>query len=143
MIRVVKGLPPHRDVAVYKRLLPRPPEVGFRRRWLAEPRGQRADWEKVLSDGSSVHVREYRDFYLVHWDVASPSRSALKHLVYDAPHWLIIAASAALLAVSIVLGPGAKVGAAGGLLAAGGAIRGLRGRGEEPQALVIGGQDTT
>ncbi|ADL18478.1 hypothetical protein ASAC_0070 [Acidilobus saccharovorans 345-15] len=126
VVKVVLSMPPHRDLALLKSQLPSPRLSGFRRRWLSEPRGQRADWEKVMPDGRSVHVREYRDHYLVHWDIASPSRSALRHLVYDAPHWLIVAVAAAVTAISVLLGPGAKVGAAGGLMATGNMLLGYR-----------------
>jgi hypothetical protein len=131
VIRVVLSMPPHRDLALTKLSVPRPQASGFRRRWLAEPRGQRADWERVMPDGRSIHVREYRDFYLVHWDVASPSRSAVKHLVYDAPHWLVIAAAAGLTALGALMGPGAKVSALGSLMAFGRVLLSYR----RPQAV--------
>lgn len=126
IVKVVLSMPPHRDLALLKSQLPSPRLSGFRRRWLSEPRGQRADWEKVMPDGRSVHVREYRDYYLVHWDIASPSRSALRHLLYDAPHWLLIAMTAAVTVIAVLLGPGAKVGAAGGLMATGNMLLGYR-----------------
>lgn len=123
VIRVITSLPPHRDLAVPKGLVPHPAASGFRRRRLAEPRGQRSDWEVVLGDGRSVHVREYGDYYLVHWDWASPSRSALKHLLYDAPHWLAPLFGFAVVAVGAAAGVADKVAAAGGLLAAAALIR--------------------
>jgi len=69
VIRVVLSMPPHRDLAISKGLVPHPSEAGFKRRLLAEPRGQRGDWELVV-DGRAVHVREYDSHYLVHWDRA-------------------------------------------------------------------------
>jgi hypothetical protein len=116
VIRVVLSMPPHRDLAISKWLVPHPSEAGFKRRLLAEPRGQRGDWELVV-DGRAVHVREYDSHYLVHWDRASPSRSPLRHLLYDAPHWLIPIVAGVAVGISAALGVGPRVGAAGALAA--------------------------
>ncbi len=118
VVAVVTAMPPHRDLALIKASLPHPSKCGFvRRRIFSEPRGQKADWELVLPDGRSVHVREYKDYYLVHWDRFSPSVSKLKHLVYDAPHWLVPIVSTIAIVAALLLGLTAKAGAAGGLLA--------------------------
>ncbi|MGC9072344.1 MAG: hypothetical protein ACP5HK_06625 [Acidilobus sp.] len=115
VIRVIASMPPHRDLAVLKGLVPHPSSCGFRRRLLAEPRGQRGDWELVVKDGRSVHVREYGQYYLVHWDRYSPSRSPLGHLTHDAPHWLAPILAGAAFAIALLLGLPARVGAAGAL----------------------------
>jgi len=102
VIRVALSMPPHRDLAISKGLVPHPSEAGFKRRLLAEPRGQRGDWELVVN-GRAVHVREYDRHYLVHWDRASPSR-------------IPIVAGVAV-GISTALGVGPRVGAAGALAA--------------------------
>ena len=48
-------------------------------------------------DGRSIHLKVYGyDFYRIHWDTKDPNRNPLGHLLYDAPHWLVGAALAAL-----------------------------------------------
>ena len=105
VIRVALSTPPHRDLAISKGLVPHPSEAGFKRRLLAEPRGPEGDWELVV-DGRAVHVREYDRHYLVHWDRASPSRSPLRHLLYDASHWLIPIVAGVAVGISAALGVG-------------------------------------
>lgn len=86
IIRKVLALKPHEDILVPKASVKHPLTIGFRRS-IGEPKGQSADYRLRLSDGKSIHVREYRDCYKVHWDMVDPSVDPIRHLKYDAPHW--------------------------------------------------------
>ncbi len=103
MQKVLKR-PPHRDIRLDKNSILHPQECGFLRR-RGFPHGQMADWEIVLPDGRSIHVREYRDRYEVHWDKVSPRVSILNHLRKDSPRcWIMLSAGVAALVGSIVGG---------------------------------------
>jgi hypothetical protein len=44
----------------------------------------------------NLHIREYKDKYLVHMDIADPLSDPLGHIVFDAPEVLVGLASAAV-----------------------------------------------
>ncbi len=64
---------------------------------IGEPRGQLGDYEYTLPDKRRIHVREYSTYYEVHWDYASPKLDPIRHLVHDAPHWLLLGIIAVLV----------------------------------------------
>ena len=39
----------------------------------------------ALVDGSSIHIKVYKDHYLVHRDMYDPNIHPIKHLIFDAP----------------------------------------------------------
>jgi|SRR5437899_11361448 len=39
----------------------------------------------ALFDGSSIHIKVYKDYYLVHRDLYDPNIHPIKHLIFDAP----------------------------------------------------------
>ncbi|HKM76778.1 MAG TPA: hypothetical protein VJZ32_10195 [Candidatus Bathyarchaeia archaeon] len=41
-----------------------------------------------LPDGSGIHVAEYSDGYLIHWDYVDPGINLVGHIQYDAPQYL-------------------------------------------------------
>jgi hypothetical protein len=47
------------------------------------PNGQIADWRMLGADGGGLHVIEFADHYLCHYDRCDPSVSVLNHLRLD------------------------------------------------------------
>jgi len=90
VIPSVLANPPHQDLKVDKSIVVHPLKEGFVRR-VGELQGQLADYGKRLSDGKGIHIREYSDYFLIHWDKVDPS-DPVGHLIQDAPHWIIISA---------------------------------------------------
>lgn len=39
----------------------------------------------ALSDDSSIHIKVYKDYYLVHRDLYDPNIHPVKHMIFDAP----------------------------------------------------------
>lgn len=93
---VVLRSPKHVDLKVGKQMLPKLP-IHFKKR-LGDPDGQIEDYGYGLEDGRAIHVKEYVEYYKIHWDERDPSKDPLGHLFYDAPHWLI-----AILLVLVIL----------------------------------------
>jgi hypothetical protein len=89
LIQKVLSLPAHKNLKISKDEFLHPLLAGFRKTW-GEFRGELANYRKRLLDGKSIHVREFRRVYKVHWDHVDPSVSLLKHLLKDAPHWLVV-----------------------------------------------------
>jgi hypothetical protein len=98
IIQLVLAKSAHEDLLVHKSMVQHPSSEGFTLR-LGDFQGQLADYGKALSDGKGIHIREYADKYVVHWDHADPSVDPVGHLIYDAGHWLVIGG----IAVSIAL----------------------------------------
>jgi hypothetical protein len=94
----------HEDVSYYKEDIPHPLSMGFRKD-LGEPRGQIADYRVTLEDGRSVHAREYRESWRVHWDRMDWTVDAVEHLRLDSPGYY------ALVCTLVGCGIGAVVGA--------------------------------
>ena len=88
IISSILRLPFHRDMKVKKSVICHPTEDGFIKS-VGDFQGQIADYRKRLSDGRSIHVREYPAYFLVHWDKVDPS-DLIGHLIEDAPHWIFI-----------------------------------------------------
>ena len=76
----VLSMPPHTNIIVHKPCLP--PEGAIEA--MGEPHGQLRDLEIPLSDGGRIHIVEFTNNYLVHWDRKSPSRDPIGHLREDA-----------------------------------------------------------
>jgi len=89
LIELVLKLPPHKDVKVWKWEISHPLMNGFKRS-VGSPAGQKADYRLALNDGRSIHIREFDDFYRVHWDKKDPRVDPITHLAKDAPHWLLV-----------------------------------------------------
>jgi hypothetical protein len=82
--------PCHQDIVYNKHYLPNPLQNGYRVT-LGELQGQNIDYEKTLSDGKRIHVRDYGNQYHIHWDKFSPLVNPIDHLRYDAPFWWVAA----------------------------------------------------
>jgi hypothetical protein len=96
VVQFVLTKPVHQDVVISRSAIPHPSSGGFVPR-LGDFQGQSADFGLALSDNKGIHVREYADRYAVHWDFVDPSVDPVGHLIYDAPHWLVIGAIAGSL----------------------------------------------
>lgn len=68
-------------------------ELGFRKS-TGEPEGQKADFRMRVEGKSSLHVKVYKDRYLVHIDQFDPWYNALLHIVFDAPEILFLISTA-------------------------------------------------
>lgn len=97
----VRQRPRHEDIRINKWSVQHPSTAGFYSS-NGEPQGQLADFRKRLSDGRSLHVREYEDCYLAHWDAVDPSDSLIGHLIVDAPLWALLLGILGLGAISFL-----------------------------------------
>lgn len=43
-------------------------------------------YRRALPDGRGLHVHEYADRFVVHWDAVDPSVSVLRHFLKDVTH---------------------------------------------------------
>jgi len=80
-------MPPHVELKIPAYCLPHPERAGFRKSIGGAPG---VHYRLPLPDGSSVHVRLYKGYYYVHWDIRDPSVDPIGHLLHDAPHYLVI-----------------------------------------------------
>ena len=94
--------PCHTDLRIDKWEVPHPTIVGFQRS-TGEFQGQIADYRKSVSNGRSLHAREFHDHYLVHWDIVDPLKNPILHLLVDAPHLAVIIGAIGLGIFSIGL----------------------------------------
>jgi hypothetical protein len=94
----VLSLPPRTDLAVAKAGVSQPEEWGFEKS-AGKPVGQLANYRLALEErDEGIHVKEYDDGYLVHWDEVDPSNGFLEHCLTDAPQETFIAAGIIALA---------------------------------------------
>jgi hypothetical protein len=57
-----------------------------------------------LPDGRAIHVKEYHDHYLAHWDQVDPQKNPIGHLIVDAPKQTLGALVIAVIADEVFLG---------------------------------------
>ena len=82
-INDILSQPAHDEVLYYFDEIEELPSY-FKER-LGTPAGQLNDFGVALKDGRGIHVKEYDDYYTIHWDKVDPSVSKLGHLYEDAP----------------------------------------------------------
>jgi len=91
----------HEDIRIEKVQIERPSSAGFIES-IGDPQGQKNDYRKGLKDGRCLHIREYEDHFLLHWDKIDPIQNPIGHIITDAPHWIFIGFFG-LLVLAIVL----------------------------------------
>lgn len=81
----VRQKPVHTDIKVSKASISHPQySSGFYPHF-----GERickGHWRKRLPDNKCLHVMEFENYYLVHWDWVDPALNPIGHLILDAPH---------------------------------------------------------
>ena len=102
----VLRFPPHYDLRFSKFTLPHPSQSGFVER-IGEPKGQLADYGVTVENGHGIHVLEFQDHYLVHWDEVDPTTNPIDHIIKDAPQYvplMIIGFGVGLVALATLIG---------------------------------------
>ena len=106
-IDYVLSFPPHYDLSFSKFELPHPAQSGFVLR-IGEQKGQIADYGTTVGDGHGIHILEFQDHYLVHWDEVDPSISPIDHIVKDAPQYIpllvVLGLGIGLVGLSVAMG---------------------------------------
>ncbi|MEM3267842.1 MAG: hypothetical protein QXR69_04045, partial [Conexivisphaerales archaeon] len=72
------------EIVVRKSLMPELPDT-FKESMLGYPHGS----IKQYRDDTGVHVREYKDKFVIHIDRVDPRKSLLGHLVSDSPETIL------------------------------------------------------
>lgn len=93
VVPVVLSKPAHHDVLVSKSDILHPIFAGFDNS-LGNPQGEISNYRRALADGRGIHVREFPDYYAVHWDKFDPNVDWFNHLRYDAPEWGVLVSAA-------------------------------------------------
>lgn len=102
---------------VMKHHVPHPLDAGMRVS-TGLPAGQLADYRFKLADCSGLHVQDYGNRYLVHWDRTDPACDLVQHLVQDAPGTYLAGATLLGGLIGALLGRSDKAMAAGALIGA-------------------------
>jgi hypothetical protein len=79
--------PAHVNTFVQKGLYVHPLEDGFIPSF-GDSKNLVPHFRKSLPDGSGIHVLEYSDGYLLHWDYVDAITDPLGHIKQDAPQYL-------------------------------------------------------
>ncbi|ADL18465.1 hypothetical protein ASAC_0057 [Acidilobus saccharovorans 345-15] len=87
--RAMVKAPYHVDYVVPKDSVPRPEEQCLEPSF-GKPRGQLRNWRATLSDGSCLHVLEFKHFYVVHRDRANLNDSVIRHVALDEPSMAVL-----------------------------------------------------
>lgn len=90
--------PAHYDIVVLKDSYIHPLQAGFVYS-AGEPKSQLADYRMAVYGGKGLHILEYQNHYLVHWDLVDPSVDFVEHIKQDAPNWGPVLAAVGLAAV--------------------------------------------
>ncbi len=78
------ALPRHEKLVVPRDRVPHPKDSGL---YLSIGLAQKCrHYRKALPDGRGLHVHEYADRFVVHWDAVDPSVSVLRHFFEDVTH---------------------------------------------------------
>ena len=78
------ALPRHEKLVVARDRVPHPKDSGL---YLSVGLAQKCrHYRKALPDGRGLHVHEYSDRFVVHWDAVDPSVSVLRHFLKDVTH---------------------------------------------------------
>jgi len=96
--RDVLALPPRQDLKVWKFEVEDPTKHAFEVS-AGALRGQLADYRLTLSDCRCIHVVEYADHFLVHWDEVSPKCDLVEHARRDAPGYYVAGTTSVFAAI--------------------------------------------
>lgn len=78
--------PAHKDISVDKSFFNKEALQQFKSVW-GDDDGQIANYrQEIEKNGAGIHIKEYDDFYKIHWDKSNPATDPLGHLIKDAPH---------------------------------------------------------
>lgn len=78
------ALPRHEKLVVARDRVPHPKDSGL---YLSVGLAKKCKhYRKALPDGRGLHVHEYADRFVVHWDAVDPSVSVLRHFIHDVTH---------------------------------------------------------
>src|ERR1041385_5769511 len=78
------ALPRHDKLVVPRDRVPHPSEAGL---YPSVGLAQNCrHYRHALPDGRGLHVHEYADRFVVHWDAVDPSVSVLRHVLHDVTH---------------------------------------------------------
>jgi hypothetical protein len=87
VLETVLSTPAHTDLSFPKLHLPHPTFVDGFVKHFGSLAGKR-HYRLPLPDGREVHVKEYAEMFMAHWDNFSAIRNPLGHLLKDAPFWM-------------------------------------------------------
>lgn len=85
LIRKIRRMPAHYEIRIQKNAAVHPLKAGFRIDRYGIPKGERRNYRICLRNGKSIHIREYKDYYGIHWDRYDPNRSLIRHAIFDLP----------------------------------------------------------
>lgn len=78
------ALPRHEKLVVPRDRVPHPKDSGL---YASVGLAQKCrHYRHALPDGRGLHVHEYADRFVVHWDAVDPSVSILRHVLHDVTH---------------------------------------------------------
>jgi hypothetical protein len=78
------ALPRHEKLVVSRTGVPHPRDSGL---YASIGLAQKCrHYRKALPDGRGLHVHEYADRFVVHWDAVDPSISVVRHFLEDVTH---------------------------------------------------------
>jgi hypothetical protein len=92
-------LQPYQKTTIPKFCSTNPSQAGFVRTYLEEHENQLADYRLTLPDGRGIHLREFADHYVMHWDKKCPLIDPIGHINQDAPQYGPILAILALAGI--------------------------------------------
>jgi hypothetical protein len=80
-------LPAHQNLQVSKQPYVHPLQDGFALS-IGDSKDLVPHYRKSLSDGSGIHILEYSDCYLIHWDFVDAVTNPIGHIHQDAPQYV-------------------------------------------------------
>ncbi|MFI5449778.1 MAG: hypothetical protein ACHQ03_08455 [Candidatus Bathyarchaeia archaeon] len=73
----------HQKMTISKFGSTNPSKAGFVRTYIEESENQISDYRRTLPDGRGIHVREFSDCYVIHWDKVCPLVNPIEHINQD------------------------------------------------------------
>ena len=101
----------HQEMRVPKFGSTNPLQAGFVQTYIEEAKGQIANYRMTLPDGRGIHLLEFLDCYMMHWDKKCPLLNPIEHIKEDAPQYapvLAILAVAGIVGFAVLLASGSN-----------------------------------